>query len=140
MARFSDQQIDRLKREVPLLDLVRQAGVELKQKGRNWMGLCPFHDDRQPSLVVTPAVANLIRENKTFRINSAIQTGAKFGMNLMDDNLFDLWIGEKVEMEDVLGKAHDPDALAKRIATARRQMMEIEAPAHPGGPAAEQTS
>ena len=90
------------------------------------------------TLVVTPAVANLIRENKTFRINSAIQTGAKFGMNLMDDNLFDLWIGEKVEMEDVLGKAHDPDALAKRIATARRQMMEIEAPAHPGGPAAEQ--
>jgi Tfp pilus assembly pilus retraction ATPase PilT len=36
-------------------------------------------------LVVTPGIANLIRENKTFRINSAIQTGAKFGMNLMDD-------------------------------------------------------
>src|SRR5215204_6438460 len=32
-------------------------------------------------LIVTPGIANLIRENKTFRINSAIQTGAKFGMN-----------------------------------------------------------
>ncbi len=84
------------------------------------------------TLVVTPAVSNLIRENKTFRINSAIQTGAKFGMNLLDDNLFDLWIHEKVEMEDVLAKAHDPDALARRIATARRQMLELEEPVHPG--------
>ncbi len=74
------------------------------------------------SLVVTPGVANLIRENKTFRINSAIQTGAKFGMMLNDDCLFNLWLEEKVEMEDVLAKAHDPDMLAKRIATARRQM------------------
>jgi twitching motility protein PilT len=74
------------------------------------------------SLVVTPGVGNLIRENKTFRINSAIQTGAKFGMMLMDDCLFKLWLEEKVEMDDVLAKAHDPDSLAKRIATARRQM------------------
>lgn len=76
------------------------------------------------SLVVTPGVSNLIRENKTFRINSAIQTGAKFGMMLNDDCLFELWADEKVEMEDVLGKAHDPDSLAKRIATARRQLQE----------------
>jgi len=36
--------------------------------------------------------------------------------------LFKLWLEEKVEMDDALGKAQDPDALAKRIATARRQM------------------
>lgn len=80
------------------------------------------------TLVVTPAIGNLIRENKTFRINSAIQTGAKFGMQLLDDNLFDLWISEQVEMEDVLSKAHDPDGLARRIATARRQMLDLEDP------------
>ena len=40
-------------------------------------------------------IANLIRENKTFRITSAIQTGAKFGMQLMDDALFKLWKEEK---------------------------------------------
>ncbi|MEM9410103.1 MAG: type IV pilus twitching motility protein PilT [Planctomycetota bacterium] len=74
------------------------------------------------SLVVTSAVANLIRENKTFRINSAIQTGSKFGMMLNDDCLFRLWVEEKVEMADALGKAHYPDNLAKRIASARRQM------------------
>ena len=76
------------------------------------------------TLVVTPGVANLIRENKTFRINSAIQTGAKFGMNLMDDSLFEHWVEERVAMEDVLGKSQDPDSLAKRIANARRAMLE----------------
>ncbi|MCL4125489.1 UNVERIFIED_CONTAM: hypothetical protein GTU68_037280 [Idotea baltica] len=74
------------------------------------------------SLVVTPGIGNLIRENKTFRINSAIQTGSKFGMMLMDDCLFNLWVDEKIEMEDALGKAQDPDNLAKRIAAARRNI------------------
>jgi twitching motility protein PilT len=41
-------------------------------------------------LVVTPAISNLIRENKTFRIDSAIQTGKKFGMQLLDDHLWSL--------------------------------------------------
>ena len=86
------------------------------------------------TLVVTPGIANLIRENKTFRINSAIQTGAKFGMQLMDDALFDHWVNERVTIEDVLDKAQDPDALAKKIATARRQMMQMEMESEqPGG-------
>jgi twitching motility protein PilT len=71
-------------------------------------------------LVVTPGIANLIRENKTFRINSAIQTGAKFGMNLMDDALFDLWKNGICQVEDVLSKSHRPDDLARRIVNAKR--------------------
>jgi twitching motility protein PilT len=71
-------------------------------------------------LVVTPGIANLIRENKTFRINSAIQTGAKYGMNLMDDALFNLWRDNLCSVEDVLSKSHRPDDLAKRIVNARR--------------------
>ncbi|MGE3779294.1 MAG: type IV pilus twitching motility protein PilT [Pirellulaceae bacterium] len=71
-------------------------------------------------LVVTPGIANLIRENKTFRITSAIQTGAKFGMQLMDDALFKLWRDEKCTVEEVLSKAHNPDDLAKRIVNAKR--------------------
>lgn len=71
-------------------------------------------------LIVTPGIANLIRENKTFRINSAIQTGAKFGMNLMDDSLFSLWQNNTCTIEDVLAKSHRPDDLAKRIVNARR--------------------
>jgi twitching motility protein PilT len=71
-------------------------------------------------LIVTSAIGNLIRENKTFRINSAIQTGAKFGMQLMDDALFKHWKEQNVTVEDVLTKAHRPDDLAKRIVQARR--------------------
>ena len=75
-------------------------------------------------LVVTPGIANLIRENKTFRITSAIQTGAKLGMKLMDDALFDHWKNEKVSIEDVLAKAQSPDDLAARIAAAQRGMFD----------------
>jgi twitching motility protein PilT len=83
-------------------------------------------------LVVTPGIANLIRENKTFRIGSAIQTGAKFGMQLMDDALFKLWQEEKCTIEEVLGKAHVADELAKRILNAQRGVMEDPANAYKG--------
>jgi twitching motility protein PilT len=86
-------------------------------------------------LVVTPGIANLIRENKTFRISSAIQTGAKFGMQLMDDALFKLWQEQKVVIEEVLGKAHSPDELAKRILNYQRGIMDDpNAPMGGGGP------
>jgi len=77
-------------------------------------------------LVVTPAIANLIRENKTFRIPSAIQTGARQGMQLMDDHLFRLWKEQKCTKQDVLGKSHVPDELANRIAKAERGMFDDE--------------
>ena len=76
------------------------------------------------TLVVTPGIANLIRENKTFRINSAIQTGTKFGMKLMDDSLFDLWRDTKITVEDALSKAHRADDLAQRIVNYKRGIME----------------
>jgi twitching motility protein PilT len=77
-------------------------------------------------LVCTPGVANLIRENKTFRINSAIQTGAKHGMQLMDDALFKHWKEERVTIEDVLAKSQNPDDLAKRIVNSKRGLEEEE--------------
>ena len=77
-------------------------------------------------LVCTPAIGNLIRENKTFRINSAIQTGAKLGMRLLDDDLFRLWKERKVSEEDVLAKSQSVDDLAKRIANAKQGIVEDE--------------
>ena len=79
-------------------------------------------------LVVTPGVSNLIRENKTFRISSAMQTGAKFGMQLMDDALFVHWKNETITVEDALAKAHRPDDLAKRIVQARRGLDDSPVP------------
>ncbi len=75
-------------------------------------------------LVVTPAIANLIRENKTFRINSSIQTGMKFGMNLLDDKLFELWRDGVVEKEEVLLKAARSDDLLARIQRAERGLFD----------------
>jgi twitching motility protein PilT len=75
-------------------------------------------------LVVTPAIANLIRENKTFRINSSIQTGAKFGMQLLDDAMFRVWRDGLVTKEEVLLKAQKIDDLAARIARAERGLFD----------------
>lgn len=75
-------------------------------------------------LVVDSAIANLIRENKTFRITSAIQTGAKKGMQLLDDHLFKLWKDGLCETREVLMKSNAPDDLASRIAQAERGMFE----------------
>ena len=70
-------------------------------------------------LVVTPAIANLIRENKTYRINSSIQTGHKLGMQLLDDHMFNLWRKGVVEKKEIFIKANQPDELRAKVATAR---------------------
>ena len=75
-------------------------------------------------LVCTPAIGNLIRENKTFRINSAIQTGTKLGMQLLDDHLFKLWNEKKVSEADVLAKSQNPDELTTRIENAKRGIVD----------------
>ncbi len=55
MPRIPDEEIDRLKRSVDLAALVRSRGIELAKHGvKDLIGKCPFHDDRDPSFVVTP--------------------------------------------------------------------------------------
>ncbi|MBI1336331.1 MAG: PilT/PilU family type 4a pilus ATPase [Phycisphaera sp.] len=66
-------------------------------------------------LVVTPAVANLIRENKTFRIDGAIQTGKKFGMQLLDDHLWELYTSGVISPEEAVDKARDGAGMAEKI-------------------------
>ena len=74
-------------------------------------GMCAAYE----MMVVTPAIANLIRENKTYRIDSSIQTGRKHGMFLMDDSLFKLWRAGSVEKEEALGKAQKPQELSEKM-------------------------
>ena len=54
MPRIPDDELTRLK-AVPLLDLCRDYGIELKHEGKDWKGRCPFHADDSPSFVVTPS-------------------------------------------------------------------------------------
>src|SRR6187401_3351253 len=55
MARVSEAELERLKKEVSLERLAQARGVELKRHGADLHGRCPFHEDKTPSLVVTPA-------------------------------------------------------------------------------------
>ncbi len=71
-------------------------------------------------MVVTPAIQNLIRENKVYRIDSSIQTGRKHGMFLLDESLFRLWKDGICEKEEVLLKSSKPAELAAKIAAAER--------------------
>ena len=77
-------------------------------------------------LVVTPAISNLIRENKTYRIDSSIQTGRKHGMILLDDSLFNLWRQGLVEEEEVMFKCRKPGDLRLRIENAKKGIMDEE--------------
>ncbi|MBL9025018.1 MAG: hypothetical protein JNL21_22670, partial [Myxococcales bacterium] len=54
MARVPEHEIERLKKEISVVRLAEARGVSLARSGDNLLGLCPFHDDREPSLVITP--------------------------------------------------------------------------------------
>lgn len=66
-------------------------------------------------LVVTAAISNLIRENKTFRIDSAIQTGKKYGMQLLDDHLWSLFEKGQIEADEMLDKARNAADLQEKL-------------------------
>ena len=55
MARIPVEVVERLKSEVSVQRLAEARGVAFKKHGSDLIGRCPFHDDKTPSLVVTPA-------------------------------------------------------------------------------------
>ena len=64
-------------------------------------------------MIATPAIRNLIREGKTYQVNSQIQTGAKFGMQTMDGSLAGLFRRGIISQEDALMYATDQDNLMR---------------------------
>ncbi len=65
--------------------------------------------------MATPAIRNLIRESKSHQIHTAIQTGAQFGMQTMDQSLFALYTRRLVTLENALARAIFPEELRKII-------------------------
>jgi twitching motility protein PilT len=59
-------------------------------------------------LIATPAIRNLIRENKTHQIFSAIQTGAQYHMQTMDQSLMNYYSKGLIGLDDARREAHDP--------------------------------
>jgi twitching motility protein PilT len=71
-------------------------------------------------MVVTPAIANLIRENKTYRLDSMIQTGKKYGMQLLDEHLWNLYLAGTVSPDDAIDRATNPGVMQDKIDAHRR--------------------
>jgi twitching motility protein PilT len=66
-------------------------------------------------MINTPSVAALIRDNKTFRINSDIQTGAKYGMVTLDGFLLDKYAQGLISREEVLTKSQDTPTITAKL-------------------------
>jgi len=82
-------------------------------------------------MYVTPSIQNLIRENKTFRIDSDIQTGKRYGMQLLDDHLWQLFNAGKISKEEAIDKSRNPGAMVDRMKRAgipvdRQDLEELE--------------
>jgi twitching motility protein PilT len=66
-------------------------------------------------MINTPSVSALIRDNKTFRINSDIQTGAKYGMVTLDGFLMDKYAQGLISREEVITKSQDPVTIQAKL-------------------------
>ena len=76
-------------------------------------------------MITTPAIQNLIRENKSFRITSSIQTGHKFGMFLLDEHLAELVKNKHVSKEDAMAKCQDQEQFVRYLAGAEVELAEV---------------
>jgi twitching motility protein PilT len=66
-------------------------------------------------MISTPSIQALIRDNKTFRITSDIQTGAKFGMVTLDANLMALYERGAISYGDLITKSQDPQSIVAKL-------------------------
>src|SRR3990170_5141073 len=82
--------------------------------------LCPRIDQEgvlaaYEFMYVTPGIQNLIRENKSFRIDSEIQTGKRYGMQLLDDNLWMNFQAGKISAEEAIDKSRNPGMMVDKM-------------------------
>jgi len=66
-------------------------------------------------MITIPAIANLIRENQTFKIDSVIQTSGRLGMVLLDDHLFGLFQAGRISEADMMTRSVYPDTLEQKV-------------------------
>jgi len=69
----------------------------------------------QEIMIVTPAIANLIREGKTAQMYSQIQTGGKYGMVTLETTLKNLYETKQISLEDALAKTTKGEDFLKLV-------------------------
>ncbi|MBN1270370.1 MAG: type IV pilus twitching motility protein PilT [Kiritimatiellae bacterium] len=72
-------------------------------------------------MIATPSIRSLIRDKKTFRITSDIQTGARWGMVTLDAHLMALYDEGYISYEDLITKAQDAESLMEKIETMKKK-------------------
>ena len=83
-------------------------------------------------MINTPSIAALIRDNKTFRINSDIQTGAKYGMVTLDGYLIEKYEAGMIDEDQVITKAQDPNTVMGKLQEIHEARAAAEAEAQGG--------
>jgi twitching motility protein PilT len=66
-------------------------------------------------LVVTPAIRALIRDDKIHQIYSMMQSGKKYGMQTMNDALYNLYMSKTVALDEILRASHDQAEIMRMI-------------------------
>jgi twitching motility protein PilT len=66
-------------------------------------------------LIATPAIRALIRDDKVHQIYSMLQSGKKYGMQTMNDALYQLYMAREVTLEECLRVSHDPTEFQRLI-------------------------
>ncbi len=88
-------------------------------------------------MINTPAIAALIRDNKTFRIQSDIQTGAKYGMVTLDSLLMEKYQAGIISREEAANKSQDPTTMIQKLAEWEAAQAELAQAELDQAPAAE---
>ncbi len=119
MARIAESEIERLKREISVQRLAEARGVKLKRHGADLIGLCPFHDDHEPSLVITPG------KNLWNCLGACRRGGTVIDWVMLAEGVS---FRHAVELlrEDHLPLATNPNAKAPRISTVPKLPAPVE--------------
>jgi twitching motility protein PilT len=86
-----------------LSDGIRAIISQVLFKRIDKKGRCPALE----ILIGTPAVRNLVRESKTHQLNSMMQTGRKYGMQLLDDAIMELFNRGWISADEAYAKANE---------------------------------
>ena len=79
-----------------------------KAKGRGRVMACEI-------MVCTPAIRALIRDDKVHQITSSMQAGKKYGMQTMNDSLYQLYMAREVALEECLRSTSDPNEFLRMV-------------------------
>ena len=103
---MQQQETIRIQLSTVLQCVISQILVKRLPKGR-----IAIHD----IMVMTPSISALIRDNKTFRIQSDQQTGQKYGMVTLDDGLFGHYVKGNITRDDCIEKASDYNGMQLKL-------------------------